>query len=105
MVVISDKIKDIVRKFVFEAMKDNITITDAVLFGSYAKGTNSEFSDIDLAIVSNDFDGIRLSDNIKLVDAALRTSIDLETHPYRPEDFNDENPFVKEILEHGIRII
>jgi predicted nucleotidyltransferase len=105
MVEISDKIRDLVKKFVIEAKKDNITISKAILFGSYAKGTNHEYSDIDIAVVSNEFEGRRLYDNIKLVDATLRTSIDIETHPYRPEDFTEDNLFVKEILEHGIRII
>jgi len=30
---------------------------------------------------------------------------DIETHPYRPEDSNENNPFVKEILDNGIRIV
>ncbi len=105
MAEVSDNIKEIVNKFVLEAQKDNIKIIQAVLFGSYAKGTNSQYSDIDLAVVSNDFEGKRLFDNIKLINAALKSSIDLETHPYRPEDFTEDNPFVKEILAHGIRII
>ncbi|MCX6154775.1 MAG: nucleotidyltransferase domain-containing protein [Candidatus Kapabacteria bacterium] len=104
MVEVSVKIKDIIRKFVVEAQKDNITIDHAVLFGSYAKGTNHEYSDIDVAVISDDFEGTRLFDNIKLADATIRTSIDLETHPFRTEDFTEDNPFVKEILEYGIRI-
>ena len=58
-----------------------------------------------MAIVSKDFVGIRFFDNQKLAKSKLRTSIDLEIHPYRPEDFTEDNPFVKEILETGIRII
>lgn len=105
MVEVPDKLNQLILKFVSEAKKDNINISQAILFGSYANGTNHEFSDIDLAVVSNDFEGIRLFDNIKLVDATLRTSIDIETHPYRPEDFTPDNLFVKEILDNGIRII
>ncbi|MBM2815451.1 MAG: nucleotidyltransferase [Ignavibacteria bacterium] len=105
MAEVPEHIKEIIKKLVLEAKTDNITIEKAILFGSYAKGTNHEYSDIDVAVVSNDFEGIRLFDNIKLIDAALKASIDLETHPYRPEDFNEDNPFVKEILEYGIRII
>ncbi len=105
MAEVSDNIKEIVKKFILEAKKDNINIIQAVLFGSYAKGTNHEYSDIDLAVVSKDFEGKRLFDNIKLINAALKSSIDLETHPFRPEDFTEDNPFVKEILSYGIRII
>lgn len=105
MAQISDKITELIKKFVAEASKDNIQISKVILFGSYAKGTNNEWSDIDLAVVSKDFDGISFYDSQKLTDAMLRTSIDIETHPYRPEDFTIENPFVKEILEYGIRIV
>lgn len=105
MAQIPDKIIELIKKFVSEATKDNVRISEAVLFGSYAKGTNNEWSDIDIAVVSEDFEGISFYDCQKLTDAMLRTSVDIETHPYRPEDFTADNPFVKEILKHGIRIV
>jgi predicted nucleotidyltransferase len=105
MAQIPDKIIEIINNLILEAKLDNITINKAILFGSYAKGTNHEYSDIDVAVVSNDFQGIRFYDNCKLSKSKIKASIDLETHPYRPEDFTEDNPFVKEILETGIRII
>ncbi|MBM2813473.1 MAG: nucleotidyltransferase [Ignavibacteria bacterium] len=105
MAQIPDKITEIIKKFVAEATKDNIKISEAILFGSYAKGTNHELSDIDIAVVSEDFEGVSFYDCQKLTDAMLRTSIDIETHPYRPEEFTIDNPFVREILEYGIRIV
>ena len=76
-----------------------------MLFGSYAKGTNNQWSDIDVAIVSSDFIGLRYLDNQKISRPKLNISYDLETHPFRPEDFNEDNPFVKEILSSGVRIL
>ena len=105
MAQIPDKIIEIVKKFILEASKDNINISKAVLFGSFAKGTNHEYSDIDIAVVSEDFEGSSFYDNKKLTKAMLRTSIDIETHTYRPEEFTEDNPFVKEILEYGIQIV
>ncbi len=105
MAQVPDKIVEIINKFIEEAKKDNITISKAVLFGSYSNNTYHEFSDIDIAVVSEDFEGISFYDSKKLNAAMLRTSIDIETHPYRPEEFTPENPFVKEILETGIRIL
>jgi predicted nucleotidyltransferase len=102
---VSDRLIAIINKFVEEALKENIRISQVVLFGSHAKGTNNEFSDIDIAVVSEDFDGIRLFDNLKLGKPRVKTDIDLETHPYRPEEFNNANPFVKEILSYGIRVV
>jgi predicted nucleotidyltransferase len=105
MVEIPDKIKKLIKKFIDAAQEDNISISQAVLFGSYAKGTNHKWSDIDLAVVSDDFEGIRFYDNQKLFYAKDNSSFEIEPHPYRPEDFTEDNPFVKEILAHGIRII
>ena len=105
MAQIPAQIIELVKKFVDEASKDNIRISKAILFGSYAKGTYHDLSDIDIAVVSNDFDGISFYDSQKLQDAMLRTSIDIETHPYRPEEFNIENPFVNEILKYGYRVV
>ncbi|MEI6091610.1 MAG: nucleotidyltransferase domain-containing protein [bacterium] len=105
MAQVNAKILDIIRRFISEATKYNIHIQQAVLFGSYAKGTNNEWSDIDVAIVSSDFIGLRYLDNQKISRPKLNISYDIETHPFRPEDFNEDNPFVKEILSSGVRIL
>ena len=105
MAQVPDNIIALIKKFIENASQDKIQISEAILFGSYAKGTQNEWSDIDIAIVSKDFQGISFYDSQKLNNALLKTSIDLETHPYRPEDFTIDNPFVREILEYGIRIV
>jgi uncharacterized protein len=105
MVEVPAEIIETIKRFVLEARLDNINIEQAIFFGSYANGTNNEWSDIDIAVISKDFEGVRLLDNIKLSKSRLRTNIDLETHPYRPEDFTTDNLFVKEILKNGIRIV
>jgi uncharacterized protein len=100
-----DEIIQIIKQFVAESEKIDIHIQEAILFGSYANGTNTEWSDIDVAVVSENFEGIRFYDNLKLSKPVIRTNIDIETHPFRPEDFTLDNPFVGEILKHGIRIV
>jgi predicted nucleotidyltransferase len=76
----------------------------AYLFGSYAKGQAAELSDIDLAIVSDKFEGSRFFDKQKINKILLSCSSDLEIHPFRTDDFTIENPFVKEIIENGIKL-
>jgi len=105
MVKIADDIINTIKKFVDEAEKIGIQLQQVILFGSYAKGNNTEWSDIDLAVVSDCFEGIRFYDNMKLAKPVIRTNIDIETHPFRPEDFTTDNPYVQEILSYGIRII
>lgn len=105
MAEIPTNIIESIKHFVAEAEKENIHIQQAILFGSYAKGSNHEWSDIDVAVVSENFEGIRFYDNLKLSKPVIHSNIDIETHPYRPEDFTEDNLFVKEILKDGIRII
>ena len=105
MAQVPDKILELINKFIEEVKKDNITISKAVLFGSYSNNTYHEYSDIDIAVVSEDFEGISFYDSKKLNGTMLRTSIDIETHPYRPEEFTTDSPFVKEIFGTGIRFL
>ena len=105
MTQVPDSILEIINGFIAEAAKDDIKISDAILFGSYASGSNNIYSDIDLAVVSEDFEGTIFYDNLKLMKTVLAVSSDIETHPYTPQDFNSSNPFVNEILKTGIRIL
>lgn len=96
---VENAIKNYIAKF-----KKEINVIDVYLFGSYAKGNYHNDSDIDIAVISDQFKGNCIEDRLLLM--RLRRDIDLriEPHPFRPEDFTDENPFVKEIKEYGIRI-
>ena len=102
MAAIPIKVKSIISQFLQELENNNIAIEQAILFGSYAHGTFNKWSDIDLAIVSKNFIGERFADRKRIRRIKLKISSDLEPIPYNPEDFNDENPFVKKILETGI---
>lgn len=104
MAAIPNKTKSIIKQFLKELANNDITVEQAVLFGSYAQGTFNDWSDIDLAIVSKVFVGNRFEDRQKIRSIKLKVSCNLEPIPYRPEDFNDDDPFVKRILENGIRI-
>lgn len=79
-------------------------IENAILFGSFAKGTNHTDSDIDLAIVFKSIDDV-IDLQIDLL--KMRTDDDLliEPHPFRVIDFQISNPVVSEILKNGIEIV
>jgi predicted nucleotidyltransferase len=88
-----------------EILKTNIKVKKMYLFGSYVKGTNHIDSDIDIAVVSDDFTGDCMDDRLILM--RLRRDIDLsiEPHAFFHKDFNKNFPFAKEIIEMGIRLI
>ena len=104
MVKIPDKVKEIIDKYLVALKDNNIPVKHAILFGSYAKGNYDAWSDIDLALVSEVFEGIRMKDRGKIRLITLNVSSDIEVLPYSPQDFNADDPFVKEIMETGIKI-
>ena len=81
----------------------NLGLKEAYLFGSYAKGLEKESSDVDVALV---FDQMEDFFKTQLELRKLRRKVDLriEPHPLKSEDFNNHNPFAKEIKETGILI-
>ncbi len=102
MAQVPDNITAIINKFLAELEKNNISVDQAFLFGSYAQGTNTDWSDIDLAIISSDFVGDRFADRNKMRRIKLRVSSDLEPVPFPPDKFTQTDPFVKLILQTGI---
>jgi len=75
------------------------------LFGSRVRGKYDRWSDIDIAIVSEVFEGDRFKDRGKIRKVTLAISSDLSPLPFRPEDFTIDDPLVKEILATGMRIV
>ena len=102
MVEIPTRIKEIISKYIRALNENNVNVDQAVLFGSYAKGNYSEWSDIDLAVVSKAFEGSWIKDRRKIRAITLSISCDIQVLPYRPEDFILDDPFVREILETGV---
>jgi predicted nucleotidyltransferase len=85
--------------------RQHIPIKEAVLFGSYAKGNETEWSDIDIALVSEIFEGDRMADKDKIRKITLAISSEIEVMPFPPNDINEQNPFAREILKTGIKLI
>ena len=104
MAQIPPRVTEIVKRFIDELEKNHMPVKEAILFGSYAAGTSNEWSDIDLAIVSDVFEGDRFRDRNKMRGIKLTISSDLEPLPFRSEDFKSEDPFIKKILETGVRM-
>lgn len=105
MANIPDHIQRIISKYLASLKEHGFEIQDAILFGSYASGQVNQWSDIDLALVSHEFEGIRFIDKNKIRKITISISTDLEVLPFNPKDFTSSNPLVKEILDTGIRVV
>lgn len=105
MVQLPIKIRHTVERYLQALNQHQIPITEAVFFGSYARGNETEWSDIDIALVSEIFEGNRIADKDKIRKITLSISSEIEVVPFPPEDFNEQNPFAREILRTGIKLV
>jgi uncharacterized protein len=98
----------IAKKFVADAQAKGLHIRNAILFGSYAKNKAHKWSDIDLALVADEFGGIRVIDLRLYADIILSNKdyTPLELHTYSPTYFQAGDPFIdEEIKPKGIVIL
>jgi len=104
MVVVSDEILEKLKRFLSMVSASGLHIERAILFGSYAKGNPNKWSDIDVALVSKDFTGSGFYDRKRLNPYLIKIDSRIEPHPFNPEDFTRDNPFVDQILKDAIEI-
>jgi len=98
-------IRAIIKRYLKALEEDNIHVNQAILFGSRARREGDQWSDIDIAIVSETFEGDRFNDRARIRKTTLSVSSDLSPIPFRPEDFSPNDPFVREILSTGRRVM
>ena len=91
---------------VIEYVKDAanaLPISKAYLYGSYAKGTENEYSDVDICFFSESFEGQRpvnvLATLIRLT--GKYKDVFIEPKVFALADIEQDNTFVKEILRTG----
>ena len=100
----NDDLEKIIRIFLDEIRK-TYRLDSAYLFGSYAKGTSNQWSDIDLAVVSPDFSEDIYEERLVLMRLAAKIDDRIEPKPFRPDMFNPNEPLVDEIQKHGLKLI
>jgi len=86
-----------------DSLKDKYDIRRVILFGSYAKGTYTNDSDIDLAIIMNNVTD-RIDIQAELMKLRRKVDLRIEPHPFDYSDFNHNDPMVDEILKYGINL-
>ena len=89
-----EKIKEIISPILAE---NDIEL--CILFGSYARGTSTEKSDIDL-LIKTKLKGLSFYGLFDQIKEALHKKIDL----LRIEDLKDNSELLSEILRYGVRI-
>jgi predicted nucleotidyltransferase len=100
----SQHLEKIVQNFLDEIQK-LYRVDSAYLFGSYAKGTSNQWSDIDLAIISSDFSEDLYEERLFLMRLAAEIDDRIEPKPFRPETFTTIEPLVDEIKKNGLKLV
>ncbi len=97
-----NNVEELVKAFVLELEK-HIQVDLVILFGSYSRGKPRDFSDIDIAVISPDFEGGTEKDCLLLDRIARRIHPLIEAIPYNSQDFKnfESGDFVDQILKTG----
>jgi predicted nucleotidyltransferase len=87
-------------------VKNSMPVNKVVLFGSYAKGTAHELSDIDICFFFDSFNGKgRIDIIIELLGMAGKyKGVFFEPIAFPVSEIERGNPFVREILATGIEL-
>lgn len=105
MVKISNNLKEKLKQFALELEGENVRVKELILYGSFANGTQWEHSDIDIAVVSDDFEGIPFNDYNRFIDSILKIDTSIEPVAYTSKLAAEDPFFQHEIRAKGIKII
>jgi predicted nucleotidyltransferase len=93
------------KQYISALRNSGIHIQAAYLYGSQAKGTAREWSDIDVAIIAPNLSGDWHDDLVRLNLIANQVDSRIEAVGYLPENFRDESPLAWEIKTTGIPLV
>jgi len=97
------KINEIIKGFILTLCQE-IPIKEVILFGSYAHGQPKEYSDIDLAVISDWFEGRPKIENMQYLSriAATYNSL-IEALPFTEKEYRnlDKRSFLASIVKTG----
>ena len=96
----------IVQQYIAD-VKNIMPIDKVYLYGSYAKGTQRENSDVDICFFSQAFESRRSLDILtELFYLKIKYDKDILIEPFAfpVSELHNDNPFVKEILRTGKEI-
>ncbi|MEA3273023.1 MAG: nucleotidyltransferase domain-containing protein [Patescibacteria group bacterium] len=98
--------QDIAQKYVDKLRDENFSFSEVYLFGSQVKGDSYKWSDIDIAIITDEIKEEGDKKRLKLW--KMREKIDdrIEPHPITIDEFEqDWSPLVYEIKNTGIKVV
>jgi predicted nucleotidyltransferase len=86
----------------------HISVKQAILTGSWARGTHLEDSDVDLIVVSDDFSRMPLPDRLVYLQKDWKARVPLEAFGYTTSEFRrlrKNSSYVRDAVRHGISLV
>ena len=102
---IPKKIKKNVQDYLDYLKNSGMPIEKAFVFGSYAKGKQNKWSDVDLCIISPRFkNSANLLEYLWAKKRERDTNAGISPVGFHPKDFVNEDPLAWEVKKNGIAI-
>lgn len=79
-------------------------VETVILYGSYVNGSPDEWSDIDIAVISPDFEGLAMWERQRIISrATVDRDASLAPIGYSSSEYHDPgpHPFLREIIRTG----
>ena len=101
--MVTESALNIAKKYL-SSLPVELDIKRAYLFGSYVKGTQTEESDTDIAVVVGNMDDF-FEIQMELFRRRRKIDLRIEPHAFDEEYFSENNPVAVEIMNSGIEIL
>lgn len=101
------KVKGIIKEYTQSLKNLGINVERVILYGSFAEGKHRIDSDIDIIVISKDFQPMNLRERLEVLGiAAARMMKPIEAKGYTPEEIKEASraSFLEEILEVGVSV-
>jgi len=103
MAATATELREAIDDFI-QRLQRGIRVEAVILYGSHAHGNPDEWSDIDLAVISPDFEGLRMPERQRMVSRlTFERYHDIEPIGYPSSEYHDPGPhsFLREIIRTG----
>ncbi|MCA9970246.1 MAG: nucleotidyltransferase domain-containing protein [Anaerolineales bacterium] len=100
---ISDAVRRSVNRFL-EVVSAEQRVAAAYVYGSEVRQEATEWSDIDVAVISPDFADDLFAAQLTLMKLAARVDERIEPRAFTPESFSVNDPLADVVRETGVRV-
>lgn len=104
--MVDERIIEIVREYLNELISKGLKIKKAYIYGSYARGTATEDSDIDLLLIAPEFDE-KIDEYLPLIwPSTHKSNYKIEPVPIGEKKFNENesSPLIESVHNEGFEV-